>query len=280
MFDAWGAQTDDEEIDRNKHVGIESSFDWAPNYVATGNVTFFPKVDVLVINNDVLAELSEDQRSLLVEAAEAARDSVIASAQTDAEKAIEFCAAGGSIVLAEERDVSALRDAAAQVYAELQQDSQTAELIEAIRLQAVPSAAEPAVQPCGTRPSSGASGTSDPAQLNGVYRFEITDKELAAEGITDPAAVLENHGVFTWTFDDGAWCYVQKADNAIGDPSGCSTYSVSGDELTLTYPDGASETWKWSRNKAGDLTFEVVETFDDLTGAFVADPWVFVKDVD
>ncbi len=103
MFAAWGAQTNDHEIDRNEHAGMESSYDWASNFVATGNVTYFPKVDVLVINNDVLAELSEDQRSLLVEAAEAARDSVIASAQPDAEKAIEFCAAGGSVELAEER---------------------------------------------------------------------------------------------------------------------------------------------------------------------------------
>ncbi len=136
------------------------------------------------------------------------------------------------------------------------------------------------MEPCGTSRASDTGGKSDPAVLNGVYRFEITDNELAAEGITDSSEVLENHGVYTWTFDDGAWCFVQKADNALANPDDCSTYVVNGDELTLMYPDGGSETWTWSRNRAGDLTFEVVEALDDLTGAIVADPWVFIKDLD
>ena len=53
---------------------------------------------------------------------------------------------------------------------------------------------------------------------------------------TDPAAIAENRGTWTWTLDDGTWHWEQVADNPINNPSDDGTYTVSGDEITFTQP--------------------------------------------
>ena len=58
MFEALGATTNDDEPDPSTHAGVESSYLLAPPGTATGNVTFFPKVNSLVINADVWAGLT------------------------------------------------------------------------------------------------------------------------------------------------------------------------------------------------------------------------------
>ena len=58
MFEALGATTNDDEPDPSTHTGVESSYLLDPPGTATGNVTFFPKVNSLVINADVWAGLT------------------------------------------------------------------------------------------------------------------------------------------------------------------------------------------------------------------------------
>ena len=51
MFEALGATTNDDEPDPATHTGMESSYLLGPPGTATGNVTFFPKVNSLVVND-------------------------------------------------------------------------------------------------------------------------------------------------------------------------------------------------------------------------------------
>ena len=81
--------------------------------------------------------------------------------------------------------------------------------------------------------TTNASGDEEAAALNGVYEVVVTDEALIAAGVTDPAAIAENHGTFTWTLDDGTWHLDQVADNPINNPSDDGTYTVSGDEITF-----------------------------------------------
>jgi TRAP-type transport system periplasmic protein len=88
---------------------------------------------VLVINADVFAGLTEDQRSVLRQAAAETRDWATANRTPDLDSAAEFCADGGTIVLASDADLTALEEAAQPVYEELEAEPQAKAHIEAIR---------------------------------------------------------------------------------------------------------------------------------------------------
>ena len=64
MFDALGATTTDESLDPTTMLGAESSFRITRRGVATGNVVFYPKVNVLTLNADVEQGLTAEQRTV------------------------------------------------------------------------------------------------------------------------------------------------------------------------------------------------------------------------
>ena len=101
--------------------------------VFTGNVTFSPKVNSLVVNREVYEGLSEEQRSTLQEAAERTLEHGLKADVAEQEAAARFCADGGTVVTASEADLEALERAAEPVYAELEKDTTTREMIDRIR---------------------------------------------------------------------------------------------------------------------------------------------------
>ncbi len=157
FFAALGARADDlaqgfdQLVMEGKVAGAESSFAWAMGLpgrpVATGNVTFYPKVNALVVDEDVFGRLDEKQRGILQEAAARTRAWAIGAMPTDAEAAKLFCEAGGAVVLASKSDLAALEQAAAAVYGSLERDPQTKRFIERIR------ALRPAVSEAGATPA-------------------------------------------------------------------------------------------------------------------------------
>ncbi len=284
MFETLGAKTDDADSDASIHRGMESSYALEPPGVATGNVTFFPKVNSLVINQKALNRLDEQQRSILLRAAGETRDEVVASLSEDAEAARAFCAGGGAVVLADEADVAALEASVRPVRDELSTDPVTRRIIERIeQLESqMDASAEPEVAACGEPPGAATASTSQ-TKIDGVYRYEVTDEELREHGVSDPGDVAENHGVYTYTFDRGTWCWEQRAPNRLGNPDDCGTFKLDGDRMTYQLQDGATEIYAWKLVDGRNLKLEVLEVLRPdavpVVEANFEDPWKRIGDV-
>jgi TRAP-type C4-dicarboxylate transport system substrate-binding protein len=237
-FQALGATPDDfggsddrftEGVRNGQIGGAESSFALAGTLpaptAAVGNVTFFPKVNSLVINTKAFKDLTEDQRAILRDAAQRTVDWAIRTTRSDAEVATEYCANGGRIALASRPEVAKFQQAVQPVYQQLEQDAATKAMIARIRsLSGEPGPAQTAVKPCA--PGAAAQATpGDEAGKSfpeGVYRIEMPEEFLVQAGVDRPTA--HNHaGIWTLTFKNGQF---------IGECPG-STYSVQDGRITI-----------------------------------------------
>jgi TRAP-type C4-dicarboxylate transport system substrate-binding protein len=287
VFEALGATANDEEPNADVHAGVESSYllDQAVG-TATGNVTFYPKVNSLVVNAEVYDRLDDGQRDVLAKAATETREWAIDEIPTDVEAARAFCGEGNAIVVADEADVAALERATQRVYAELERDQQTATIIAAIRELKRESAVSATTSvACGeTDPSHGSQAAGgNVSEFNGVYRFEITDEDLREAGVTDPNEIAENHGVYTYTLKDGDYCWEAKAPNVQENPSECSTYEVRGTRFIHNWPTGEPDVYRWSKTEDGDLRFTMLSAAPEelaLARAWTANTWKRIGDAD
>jgi hypothetical protein len=100
--------------------------------VATGNITFFAKYQVLFGNQTALEKLSEEQQSILMQAASAAQKKAIAERPREVDAAKAWCAGEGTIVLASPNQIAAFGAAAKPVVDQIKQDPFNAEQIAAI----------------------------------------------------------------------------------------------------------------------------------------------------
>jgi WD40 repeat protein len=99
----------------------------------TGNVTFFSKYQVLFANEAAFAKLTEEQRAVLRQAAQAAQAEAIGEHPHEPESAVAWCAAKGGIALASDQQIAEFESAAQPVLDWLEQDPLNAEMITAIR---------------------------------------------------------------------------------------------------------------------------------------------------
>jgi TRAP-type C4-dicarboxylate transport system substrate-binding protein len=273
VFKALGARVNDDELDPSEHAAAESSYVLDPNGTATGNVTFFPKVNSLVISDAAYDKLSDEQRDVLAKAAAQTRGWAVERTPTDTEAAQTWCHGGRSIVLASPSQLDALQQAAAPVTRQLEQNGDTARLIAAIR-ELGQGIAAPAPAACGAATRSG----SDNARINGVYRFTITDRQLRGVGITDAADVAENHGTFTVTVKDGGYCWKQTAANPLNNPDECSTYQLDGRRLVWNFPTGEPDVYRVKQTTGGDLELTAVSSAElAYAKAWAANTWVAKK---
>jgi TRAP-type C4-dicarboxylate transport system substrate-binding protein len=258
--DTFGAGVASGEI-----AAAESSFALAAPTLprpgtATANLTLFPKVNTLVIDTDVWNDLGDERQELLQSAAAGAREWAVATqAVPESELAAAHCDAGGAVVLTTDAELTAFEEAVAPVYAELEQDETTHDVIERIR-QLKADMPEPAAsEPCGPAAESGvdtveADGADTSAFPEGTYRMEMTAELLIDAGV-DRIAAFDHAGVWTFGFDDGRFI-----DG--GDPNndGCpgSTYSVEDDRVTVQLgPDGPG-----CGTAAGQVLFSAGWTLD------------------
>jgi TRAP-type C4-dicarboxylate transport system substrate-binding protein len=218
-FEALGAKPDDfggdydrfaDDVRKGQIGGAESSFALAAANLpapttAVGNVTFFPKVNSLVINSKVLKGLTEDQRAVLHDAAQHTVDWAITTTRSDAEVAKEYCANGGRIVLASTADVARFEGAVQPVYRQLEQDAATKAMIARIRsLSGQTTPGQTAVKPCGPGATVQATVGSDTvgAFPEGVYRTDMPEEFLVQAGV-DRLDAHNHAGIVTLTFKDG-----------------------------------------------------------------------------
>lgn len=165
--------------------------------IATGNVTFFPKYQVLFANEAVFTRLSEAQRTVLRQAAAAAQTKAIAEHPREVDAATAWCADGNTIVLASDAQVAAFEQAAQPIFDQLAKEPLNAELIAAIRDLKAHTVASPGAAACGT--TAAAKPASTPA---------------VSTSMTSTASVNLPRIVFSSQQDRNTELYLMNADGS------------------------------------------------------------------
>lgn len=251
IFEALGATVVDSEIDPRSQIGMESAYVFDPLGTAAGNVVLFPKANVLVVNADVFARLSESQQEILEQAASETLNWSIESRISDAAAAEEWCANGGRMVTADTETLAALRDSVEPVYQQLRTDQLTAELIDDMEeMKMSMPISEPVIpDSCTGEPAesgAGAEGIDDPGVINGSYRLEWDADELvdAFVAVGAPRAEVEpladNAGVVSLIFNDGQYSQVLETGFFAGNHCN-GTYTISGNRITMVASSDPAE---------------------------------------
>jgi TRAP-type C4-dicarboxylate transport system substrate-binding protein/beta-lactamase regulating signal transducer with metallopeptidase domain len=176
---------------------------------ATGNVTFFPKYQVIFANGAAFEKLSDEQRTVIREAATETQRKAIGEHPREVDAATDWCAGGGSIALASDEQVAAFEKAAQPVFDQIEQDPLNAELIAAIRDLKANTEPSPGAEACGPAPTQQNLTPSTDTEVwsaglppNGVWQVELTPEDLESMGLEHSSAV-DWAGLQTWTFQDG-----------------------------------------------------------------------------
>jgi hypothetical protein len=249
---------------------------------ATGNVTFFAKYQVLFANGFAFEKLSEEQRTVLRNAAAAIQEKAIAEHPSEVDAAIAWCADGGSIVLASDQQVAAFEAAAQPVYLKIEQDSFNAEMISAIRELKANTPSSAGAEACAPNTEI----WSDGPFPNGTWTVELSVEDLVGMGV-QPDEAPGWAGISTFTFEDG------KADfrHDGGFEYECeATYKVVEDFVRITYIDtptdqdvcnGVVEDLRWRLEDDG-LHFQLIAVqvapFLEDKAAYEAKPWQKIAD--
>jgi TRAP-type C4-dicarboxylate transport system substrate-binding protein len=251
---------------------VESSFGLAHsvigfNGIGTGNVAFFPRMNVLFANTRALAALTQAQRAMLRQTAVDARELAVESVPHDAAAAAQYCRGGGQVVLATDAQLAALRKKVAPYLAQMSRDVTTGRAMASISALIAKAPKSDPVRACGTTPpfagkdlvlwprSTGASA------LDGTYRTRITDATLEATGVAQ-SEWAEDHGTFTCTIRAGTVSCDQVAPNPISNSHVDYYVTVRGHEVQFTektsrLPTAVDIDWQgqWSRTADGSLQF-------------------------
>jgi TRAP-type C4-dicarboxylate transport system substrate-binding protein len=255
---------------------------------ATGNVTFFPKYQVLFANGASFEKLSGAQRQILREAAAAAQKKAIAEHPSEVEAAETWCSDAGSVVLASDEQIAAFEKAAQPVFDWIQQDPRNAELVAAIRELKAKTPPSPAVQACAydvaqQNPTPGADTPTWSAGLppNGAWTVELTSDDVIRMGVSK-AKASDWSGVYTHTFRDGVFHSTWEGTEGEqkGQTSVCDgTYEVVEDHVSikLTADCGNEvDNIQWRLDVDG-LHFHVVDIQDgptvEIKALFEAKPY-------
>ena len=231
--------------------GIDFSYGWLNNNLlgtmgtTTGNITTYPTYNILAVSQGAWDGLTDAQREALRKAAAQTVQQVVASNRPDAAIAAEYCANGGTVVLADAADVAAIAGATAPVVANLAADPVTKGSIERIQTLKDGLPAQPAATACEppAAPTTSPRLDASPASLppNGSFRAETTIQELLDHGASSPYA-KDNAGVITITFLDGTASFLWE-----GFPPPChADLTVVADHVH----------WAWRPGCSGDLDFQ------------------------
>jgi TRAP-type C4-dicarboxylate transport system substrate-binding protein len=98
----------------------------------TANVNLWPQMDVLFANPQRVAELTDEQRGWLEQAAADAAEVSVALIDRDEKIVAALCESGAHVAVATKADLAALRAAVIPAYAELERDPETRAFIEQI----------------------------------------------------------------------------------------------------------------------------------------------------
>ena len=273
VFSALGASTSAAEPNAETMAGLQGEFRLQPSGTATGNVTFFPKVNMLYANAETYAGLDDEVVEVLTAAAGATQEWAVDNA-SDLEAAATFCADGGTIIDAGEEDVRELVSRTAPVVDAIGRAPGNRASLDAIaQLKEAVGPARTAAPCVGEVLERHDPGKAE-AALNGTYRFTLTVDDFARAG--RPAGQAEsNAGTQTFTLEDGeVHVRLDPTEHQFGkDPGGADeadgTYQVDGTAITFWFPVYAeTDRMFFEVGKDGDLTMTPLD-FPDTNVEFL-----------
>ncbi|MCY4726279.1 hypothetical protein NYO98_08315 [Nocardioides sp. STR2] len=284
-LEAMGAHVVQTERSPLNQRGLESGFDGAGTVIlATGNAVMFPKVESLVANGDLRSRLQPAQWQILLDAASATRREQLQSFPDDEEWARDFCARGGEIVAASPADLAAFKGVGQQIRGDLEQDPETARLIDEVEavVAAVP---EPeSLSGCPVDESGSAAPADDDTKaLDGIYVTRVTRQDMAEAGATDPDVIRESTGRITWTLENGSWHHVVEADHYLSDSEQEGLYTYEDRSVTFFWGPDEVITGKVEIGEDGSLRFrdlrDNIPELQEPTEAFFGQPWRKIGDL-
>lgn len=284
LFQALGAATSAKEPNAKTMAGVQGEFALSPNGIGVANVTFFPKVNVLYANANSYAGLDDSARRVLGLAAETTQRWAIEQA-SDVRSGSDFCADGGTIIHANDRDVAALRAATAKVAEAIAVESGNGEVVRAIgQLKSAVAAVQPAEACAGQEELADHEPGPAEAALNGTYRFTLSRTDFSAADKSASQA-HNNAGVQTFTLADGkAQFRLDPSEHAYDDREGEDraegTYRVNGSAITFRFPsfDNEVDRLLFEVQDNGDLKMTMVKTTDPLVEFLMtAKPWKKIR---
>ncbi len=285
VFRALGARTSAEEPDATRMIGSQAEFALSPNGIGVANVTFFPKVNLLYGNADVLDGLDPAARDVLTAAA-AETQAFALEELSELDAGRQFCADGKTVVHAAPEDLAALRRATRPAARAIAAPDGNAEVIAAIEeLKSQTSDPEIAGTCTGTPPEKHEPGEAE-AALNGTYRFTLTKQDYLDAGFTAQDA-YNNAGVQTYVLEDGRVRYrldpsERKAGEGGGSPDQAQgTYQVDGNLITFSFPayDNEIDVVSHVVEPDGDLRLTLVSSncCDEIVVTLTGKTWERIK---
>jgi TRAP-type C4-dicarboxylate transport system substrate-binding protein len=231
----------------------------------TGDVTFFPKFQVLAASNTAFASLTPEQRQALEDAALAVRDRAIAEHPSEVDAANQWCADGGTVVLASPDQVDAFRTAAQPVADKLSADAATKSDIDAITALKAATPASPGASACAPVGPSAApldlSGFSGALFPEGSYRATVTAEDMQGAGASSTFA-SSNWGTKTFTFSGTTVTFDQGEH---GGPPCTATMTSMGDYVQVSGSAGGcgiDARYAW-RQVGNDIEIAIVRSPGD-----------------
>ena len=171
-----------------------NSYDAKAKYV-TSNLNLWPRPLVVVMGNEAYDSLTEEQQSVLRDAAKGAIPNALEASRAEDEEAVAMlCRRGMSFATASASDLAELRAALEPVYAQLTSDPETRSYVDAIE-SIKQEIAAPAEAP-GCASVQGAPASAGIPE--GIYEMTVTRADYARWGVE-----VEMTGVFTLEFKDG-----------------------------------------------------------------------------
>jgi TRAP-type C4-dicarboxylate transport system substrate-binding protein/beta-lactamase regulating signal transducer with metallopeptidase domain len=279
----WGADVEAGLI-QGTELGLAQGFALPAPAVVAGNVAYYPKYHVLVANSASFERLSDNQQSILREAASIIQQQAIAEHPKEIDAATAYCKDGaGDIVLASDEQLAAFEEAVKPVYALMEQDPKNAEYIAAIRELKANTPAAPGAAACkmatsqeSSAPSSDTEGWSEGLPSNGVWQAELTQADLIAAGLPKEKT-SELIGMAALTFQDDKFTAQYQING--NHPGSCEgNYALVEDVVRMTYSGlctGDIDV-QWRLEDDG-LRLHLVDVkggaFEDNKAYFEAKPW-------
>jgi TRAP-type C4-dicarboxylate transport system substrate-binding protein len=241
----------------------------------TANLNLWPHTLALIANPGTIADLTETERNWLTQAGADAASRSTDLTDDDNELIVELCASGSRFANASDTELEAMRHAFAPGYAALDNDPTTKGFIDRIDALKQATAPGPALEiPPGCTGPAAATPT-DPVpslppsapvatSLDGTYRWTITKEDALAHGTMNeskPETLATFPWVFTVTLKDGTMHTTQRDSDGDHD-LGVATYTVKGDQSTVTLEDGSTSTVTFSVDDDGTLHLVPVGPWD------------------
>jgi C4-dicarboxylate-binding protein DctP len=286
------------EFEAGQYQGAESGLRQGSTLtgrpIASGNVVFFPKYQVLFANQAVYDQLSDAQRDILDRAAAAAQAKTIAERPSEVEAGAAWCADGGTVVLASDEQIAAFEAAVQPVFDQIEQNPLNAETIAAIRELKASTTPAPGAAACAPEVETAGNATSsDPEEWstglppNGTWVVNLTLEDIERMGVLKSNAPGWA-GYNSYRFDEGKGDFHGEfLDGVIID---CPyTYEEVNDFFRLTYVDLGGENYEcgeqvddlqWRLDEDG-LHLHMVGIQEGLllenTALYEAKPWQKVE---